>query len=41
MTPECAFGKMISDGTFYLSCWMTISQIEKMRTKKVIFQNLD
>ena len=34
-------GKMISDGTYYLSCWMTMAQIEKMRSKKVIFQSLD
>jgi S1-C subfamily serine protease len=34
-------GKMISDGTYYLSCWMTTTQIEKMRSKKVIFQNLE
>ncbi len=33
--------KMISGGTYYLSCWMTTAQIEKMRSKKVIFQNLD
>ena len=26
-------GKMISDGTYYLSCWMTMAQIEKMKTK--------
>jgi S1-C subfamily serine protease len=34
-------GKMISDGTYYLSCWMTTAQIEKMRSKKVIFQSLE
>ena len=34
-------GKMISQGTFYVSCWMTIAQIEKMRAKKVLFENLD
>ena len=34
-------GKRISDGTYYLSCWMTTAQIEKMRSKKVMFQNLD
>ncbi len=34
-------GKMIADGTYYLSCWMTMAQIEKMRSQKVIFQNLD
>jgi len=34
-------GKMILDGTYYLSCWMTMAQIEKMRSEKVIFQSLD
>jgi hypothetical protein len=34
-------GKKISDGTYYLSCWMTMAQIEQMKSKKVIFQNLD
>ena len=34
-------GKMISEGTYYLSCWMTMAQIEKMKSRKVIFQNLD
>ena len=33
-------GKMISDGTYYLSCWMTMAQIEKLKSRKVIFQNL-
>ena len=36
---KTALGKLISDGTYYLSCWMTITQIEKMRTKKVFFEN--
>ena len=30
-------GRMISDGTYYLSCWMTIAQIERMRERKVFF----
>ena len=34
-------GKMISSGTYYVSCWMTTAQIEKMKTKKVFFNNLD
>ena len=34
-------GQMITDGTYYLSCLMTQSQIEKMRTKKVLFNNLN
>ena len=39
--PKSKLGKMISDGTYYLSCWMTMAQIEKMKSRKVIFQNLD
>ena len=34
-------GELITDGTYYLSCWMTMAQIEKMKSRKVIFQNLD
>jgi len=34
-------GKMISNGTYYISCWMTMAQIEKMKTKKAFFSNLD
>lgn len=33
-------GEMISSGTYYISCWMTMAQIEQMRTKKVLFSNL-
>jgi len=33
-------GRMISDATYYLSCWMTMAQIEQMRTKKVIFRDI-
>jgi len=34
-------GNIVSGGTYYLSCWMTTAQIEQMRSKKVLFQNLD
>jgi len=34
-------GKMITNGTYYISCWMTIAQIEKVRSKKVLFSELD
>ena len=34
-------GKMISSGTYYISCWMTMAQIKKMKTKKVFFSELD
>ena len=34
-------GEMISDSTYYISCWMTMAQIQKMKTKKVFFSNLD
>ena len=35
-----ALGRMIPDGTYYISCWMTLAQIERMREKKVMFSNL-
>jgi hypothetical protein len=38
---KAKLGQIISDGTYYLSCWMTTAQIEAMRSKKVMFQNLD
>ena len=34
-------GKMISNGTYYISCWMTMAQIDEMKSKKVFFNNLD
>lgn len=33
-------GKMITDGTYYISCWMTIAQVERLRTEKVMFEGL-
>ena len=30
-----------ADGTAYLTCWMTNAQLEQMKSKKVMFQNLD
>jgi len=32
--------EMITDGTYYLSCWMTMAQIETMLEQKVMFSNL-
>lgn len=34
-------GKRISKGTFYISCGMTMTQIEEMRSKKVMFKTLE
>ena len=34
-------GKNISNATYYLSCWMTMAQIEKTKSNKVIFKNLE
>jgi len=33
-------GKYISDGTYYLSCMMTMAKIKEMETQKVLFQNI-
>ena len=30
--------KMISSGTYYISCWMTQAQIELLKSKKVLFE---
>jgi len=32
-------GEMITDGTYYLSCWMTLAQIKKMVETKVMFKD--
>ncbi|MDC0604601.1 trypsin-like peptidase domain-containing protein [Amylibacter sp.] len=34
-------GKMISSGTYYISCWMTQAQIELLKSKKVLFEGLN
>jgi hypothetical protein len=34
-------GTRIIGGTYYASCLMTLAQIEVVRTKKVLFENLD
>ena len=34
-------GEMISDGTYYISCWMTMAQVEMLRTTKVMFEDLE
>ena len=33
-------GKTVSNATYYLSCWMTMAQIQKMQSQKVIFSDL-
>ena len=33
--------RMITNGTYYLSCMMTMAQIKEMKTKKVLFENLN
>jgi S1-C subfamily serine protease len=38
--PTNELGEMITDGTYYLSCWMTLAQIEKMQETKVMFKDL-
>ena len=31
----------ITEGTTYLSCWMTKDQIKKLKTKKVMFKEFE
>ena len=35
-----ALGRMITDGTYYISCLMTMAQINEMRERKALFSNL-
>ena len=30
-----------TNGTVFLTCWMTMAQVEKLRSKKVMFENLE
>ena len=32
--------KIIQGGTYYLSCWMTMAQIQRMKQKKAMFLDL-
>ena len=32
--------RIATDGTVFLTCWMTMAQIEKMQSEKVMFSNL-
>jgi len=38
--PTNELSELITDGTYYLSCWMTVAQIEKMLETKVMFKDL-
>ena len=33
--------QIATDGTVYLTCWMTTAQIEQMRTRKVLFEDME
>lgn len=38
--PLSQLGERVTDGTLYISCWMTRTDIEKLRSQKVMFQEL-
>ena len=33
--------RVVSSGTVFLSCWMTMAQMEKVKTRKLLFTNFD
>jgi len=37
---KTTLGKNMTNATYYLSCWMTMTQIERMKTEKVMFHSL-
>ena len=39
--PMSELSEIITDGTYYLSCWMTMAQINKMKETKVIFKSFN
>lgn len=38
--PKSQIAKQIEKGTYYLSCWMDMAQIERLRATKVMFENI-
>ena len=34
-----SLGKIVTDATYYLSCWMTMAQIKNVKSEKVLFSN--
>jgi len=41
LTSKRDLSRLATDGTVYLTCWMTSAQLEQMKSKKVMFGNLD
>ena len=39
--PLTEMGRLITDATFYISCGMTMAQIEKMKSRKAMFEELE
>lgn len=40
LIPKSQIAKQIEKGTYYLSCWMDMAQIERLRATKVMFENI-
>ena len=34
------FRRNVTEGSMHLLCWMTMAQVKKMRTQKVVFEDL-
>ena len=39
--PKLELSQITAKGPLHLSCWMTVAQIEKMQSQKVLFQQFD
>ena len=39
--PKQELSRVATDGTVFLSCWMTVAQIEDMKNRKVLFTDLE
>ena len=38
---KAELSRSVTNGTVYLTCWMTTAQIEQMKTTKVLFKDLN
>ena len=39
--PKSELSQITTEGTLHLSCWMTVAQIEKMQSQKVLFEKFN
>ena len=41
MVPKSKLSQFVTDGTVYLTCWMTTAQIQELKNRKVLFREFE